>query len=159
MAEDRPSSPEARLVALGIVLPPAPRPIAQFLPSRLVGGLLYVSGLGPLSADGVLSTGRVGDQVSTAEARRAARLTGLNILAVIRAALGSLDEVACMVKLLGMVNAVPGFEEHPQVIDGCSELFHEVFGDAGRHARSAVGMGSLPMNICVEIEAIVAVRS
>lgn len=158
MAQDLPSTPEARLAALGIVLPPAPKPIAQFLPYRLIGDLLYVSGQGPLSADGVLSTGRVGDEVTTADAKRAARLTGLNILAVIRDALGSLDRVECIVKLLGMVNAVPGYGEHPQVIDGCSELFQDVFGEAGRHARSAVGMGSLPMNISVEIEAIAAVR-
>jgi enamine deaminase RidA (YjgF/YER057c/UK114 family) len=109
-------------------------------------------------SDGSVIEGRVGEAVSVEDARAAARLTGLNLLAAMREALGSLDRVEVVVKLLGMVNAVPGFRDHPRVIDGCSDLFVDVFGEAGLHARSAVGMGSLPMNIPVEIEAVVAVR-
>lgn len=150
---------EARFGALGLTLPPPPPPIARFLPYRRVGELLFLSGQGPLRADGTYCQGIVGDTVSVAEAHQHARLTGLNLLAVMRAALGSLDRVACVVKLLGMVNAAPGFRDHPAVIDGCSELFDAVFGEAGRHARSAVGMASLPNGISVEIEAIVAVRA
>lgn len=154
----RPDGAEARLAALGVVLPPAPRPIARFVPARRVGALLFLSGQGPVRSDGSVIEGRVGEAASIEDARAAARLTGLNLLAAMREALGSLDRVAMVVKLLAMVNAVPGFRDHPRVIDGCSDLFVDVFGEAGLHARSAVGMGSLPMNIPVEIEAIVAVR-
>jgi enamine deaminase RidA (YjgF/YER057c/UK114 family) len=150
--------PEARLARLGLVLPPPPPPIARFLTHRRAGDLLFLSGQGPLGEDGRYHEGQVGTEVSVAEAREHARLTGLALLAVMRAALGSLDRVAFVVKLLGMVNAAPGFRDHPGVINGCSELFEAVFGEDGRHARSAVGMGSLPNNITVEIEAIVAIR-
>jgi enamine deaminase RidA (YjgF/YER057c/UK114 family) len=132
--------------------------MANYLPFRHVGGLLYLSGQGPRDADGRLHTGRVGADVTVEEAYRHARLTGLNLLAVIRAALGSLDRVEAVVKVFGMVNAATGFGDHPRVTNGCSDLFVEVFGERGKHARSAVGMGSLPHNITVEIEAIVAVR-
>jgi enamine deaminase RidA (YjgF/YER057c/UK114 family) len=150
--------PEARLARLGIALPPPPAPIARFLTHRRVGDLLFLSGQGPLGPEG-FHEGQVGSDVTVAEAYAHARLTGLNLLAVMRAALGSLDNVAAIVKLLGMVNAAPGFRDHPAVINGCSDLFADVFGEAGMHARSAVGMGSLPNNITVEIEAIVAVRT
>jgi enamine deaminase RidA (YjgF/YER057c/UK114 family) len=150
---------EARLARLGLTLPPPPPPIARFLTHRRAGDLLFLSGQGPLRPDGVFCEGQVGTSVSVAEAYEHARLTGLNLLAVMRAALGSLDHVGFVVKLLGMVNAAPGFRDHPAVINGCSELFEAVFGEDGRHARSAVGMGSLPNNISVEIEAIVAVRA
>lgn len=155
-AED---GPEARLARLGIALPPPPAPIARFLTHRLAGDLLFLSGQGPLGFDGRFHEGQVGHDVTVAEAYAHARLTGLNLLAVMRAALGSLDNVAAIVKLLGMVNAAPGFRDHPAVINGCSDLFADVFGEAGMHARSAVGMASLPNNITVEIEAIVAVRT
>lgn len=153
-----PHGAEARLAALGIVLPPAPKPIARFVPARRAGALLFLSGQGPVRSDGAVIEGRVGEGVSVEDARAAARLTGLNLLAAAREALGTLDRVETVVKLLGMVNAVPGFRDHPRVIDGCSDLFVDVFGEAGLHARSAVGMGSLPRNIPVEIEAILAVR-
>jgi enamine deaminase RidA (YjgF/YER057c/UK114 family) len=149
---------EARLSRLGIALPPPPAPIARFLTHRRAGDLLFLSGQGPLAPDGRLHEGQVGSEVTVAEAYAHARLTGLNLLAVMRAALGSLDNVAAIVKLLGMVNAAPGFRDHPAVINGCSDLFADVFGEAGMHARSAVGMASLPNNITVEIEAIIAVR-
>ncbi len=158
MSIEADDGPEARLRALGLTLPPPPPPIARFVPYRRVGELLFLSGQGPLRPEGGYHEGKVGDTVSVAEAYQHARLTGLNLLSVMRAALGSLDRVAFIVKLLGMVNAAPGFRDHPAVIDGCSELFDAVFGESGRHARSAVGMASLPNGISVEIEAIVAVR-
>jgi enamine deaminase RidA (YjgF/YER057c/UK114 family) len=151
-------SAETRLKELGIVLPPPPKPVANYVPFRRAGPLLFLSGQGPREADGRLATGKVGTEVSVEEAYRRARLTGLGLLAATRMALGSLDKVEAVVKLLGMVNAEPLFGDHPKVINGCSDLFVEVFGDAGRHARSAVGMGSLPSNISVEIEAILLVR-
>lgn len=153
-----PETHEQRLAQLGLVLPPPPAPIGRFLTHRRAGDLLFLSGQGPLGEDGRFREGQVGTTVSVAEAREHARLTGLYLLAVMRAALGSLDRVAFVVKLLGMVNAAPGFRDHPAVINGCSELFEAVFGEDGRHARSAVGMGSLPNNITVEIEAIIAIR-
>jgi len=150
-------SAEARLKELGLVLPNVPKPVANYVPYRLVGGFLYCSGQGPKNIDGNTLTGKVPTEVSLEEAYQHARLTGLGLLAVARDALGSLDRVEAVVKLLGMVNAMPDFGDHPKVINGCSDLFVEVFGDRGRHARSAVGMGSLPNRMSVEIEAIFAV--
>ncbi|MEO9338358.1 RidA family protein [Mesorhizobium sp. SB112] len=152
-------TPAARLEALGIVLPPPPAPIANYVPYVIDGNMLYLSGQGPREADGTLRTGKVGSDVTIEQAYNDARLTGLNLLSVIQAALGDLGRVRQIIKLLGMVNAVSDFAQHPKVINGCSDLLIEVFGDDGRHARSAVGFGSLPDNITVEIEAIVAVRS
>ncbi len=152
-----PATPEARLAALGLTLPPPPAPVANFLTHVRHGGLLFLSGQGPLDRHGRLSTGKVGAEVSVETARADAELTGLNLLAVAKAALGDLGRVRGVVKLLGMVNATADFERHPEVIDGCSNLFVAVFGEAGRHARSAVGLGSLPNQITVEIEAIFAV--
>jgi enamine deaminase RidA (YjgF/YER057c/UK114 family) len=151
-------SAEARLKELGIVLPPVRKPIANFLPYRLAGNILYLSGQGPLDENGKQLTGKLGKDVSLEEGYRRARLVGLGLLAATRDALGSLDRVDYIVKLLGMVNAVPDFNDSPKVINGCSDLFVEVFGDAGRHARSAVGNVMLPNQISVEIEAIVAVK-
>jgi len=146
-----------RLQAYGLTLPPPPRPVANFKTHVREGGLIYLSGQGPVTADGRLYTGKVGIDVSTEEAYAHARLVGMNLLAVMHEVLGDLARVKRIVKLLGMVNAAPDFEEHPLVINGCSDLFIDVFGpEAGSHARSAVGMGSLPGNITVEIEAIVA---
>jgi enamine deaminase RidA (YjgF/YER057c/UK114 family) len=152
-------SAEARLKELGIVLPipNVPTPVANYVPFRLAGNLLFLSGQGPRENGATLS-GKVGKDVSVEEGYRRARLIGLGLLAATRQALGSLDRVDYVVKLLGMVNAVPDFTDQPKVINGCSDLFVEVFGDAGRHARSAVGMGSLPNQISVEIEAILAVK-
>ena len=146
-----------RLRELGIELPPTPAPVANYVPSVVTGNLLFLAGQGPRIAGNNFQRGVVGADVSEAEAYHHARLVGLQLLSAAKAALGSLDRVSRVVKLLGMVNAAPGFRRHPQVINGCSDLFVQVFGDAGRHARSAVGMGSLPENITVEIEAIMEV--
>jgi len=146
-----------RLKELGLELPTPATPIANYVPFVLVNGFLYLSGQGPRRADGSLCTGKVGADVSVEEAYQHAQLTGLNLLAVAHLALGDLARVRHVVKVLGMVNAIPTFGDHPKVINGCSDLFVNVLGDAGRHARSAVGMGSLPGNISVEIEAILQV--
>lgn len=147
--------PESRLVAAGIILPDhPPKPIGAFVNVRVHRDLAYVSGQGPVGPDGTLLRGKVGADITAGTARDHARLVGLNILAALRSHLGSLDRVASVVKLLGMVNAVPEFEHHPFVIDGASDLMAEVFGPSGQHARSAIGVASLPNNITVEIEAI-----
>ncbi|MDT3380276.1 RidA family protein [Labrys sp. KNU-23] len=151
------ASPYERLAALGIKLPVAPAPIANFVTHVQEGKLLFLSGQGPNHADGRSHTGKVGAGVSVEEAYQHARLTGINLIAVMQDALGDLSRVRRVVKLFGMVNAAPDFAQHPAVINGCSDLFIEVFGDGGIHARSAVGQGSLPGQITVEIEAIVAI--
>lgn len=150
------ASPYDRLAAMGIVLPSAPAPIANFVTHVAEGNLLFLSGQGPTEADGTLHTGKVGADVSVDDAYGHARLTGINLIAVMQAALGDLGRVRRVVKLLGMVNATPEFADHPAVINGCSDLMNAVFGERGIHARSAVGFGSLPNQITVEIEAIVA---
>src|SRR5690348_2031225 len=148
-------NPETRLAELKLELPPAPKPMGVYKPLVVSGNLAYASGHGPLKADKTLITGRVGKDVDLDAGRLAARQTGLAILATLRDGLGSLDRVKRVVKVLGMVNCTPDFRDHPQVINGCSELFRDVFGpDNGVGARSAVGMGSLPGNISVEIEAV-----
>lgn len=148
-------SPEQRIVELKLELPPAPKPVAVYRPLVVVGDMAYVSGHGPLKPDKSLITGRVGADLDLAAGKIAARQVGLAILATLRSELGNLDRVRRLVKVLGMVNSTPDFKDHPQVINGCSELFAEVFGkENGIGARSAVGMGSLPGNIAVEIEAI-----
>lgn len=152
-------SAEARLKELGIVLPSVASPVANYVPYRIVNNLLYLSGQGPRDENGKMLTGKVGAEVSVDEAYQRARRVGLGLLSAAREALGSLDRVDFVVKLLGMVNAVPDFKDQPKVINGCSDLFVDVFGDAGKHARSAVGMGSLPNQISVEIEAILAIKS
>jgi len=151
-------TPEEKLASLGLALPPAPVPVANYVPCRGAGNLLFLSGQGPRQADGTFRTGRVGRDVGLERAYDDARLTGLNLLAVAKAHLGELSRIEAVVKLLGMVNAEPDFADHPKVINGCSDLLVEVLGEAGRHARSAVGMGSLPNRITVEIEAILLVR-
>jgi enamine deaminase RidA (YjgF/YER057c/UK114 family) len=146
---------EARFAQLQLTLPSAPKPVAVYRPLVVVQGLAYVSGHGPLRTDGSLITGRVGTDLTLEEGHAAARQVGLAILATLRAQLGSLDRVKRVIKVLGMVNSAPEFYDHPKVINGCSELFAAVFGEAdGIGARSAVGMGPLPANIAVEIEAI-----
>lgn len=148
-------SAEARLRELKLELPPAPKAMGVYRPLVILGNLAYVSGHGPLQADGTLILGRVGADLDEQAGFQAARQTGLAILATLRAGLGSLDRVRRVIKTLGMVNCTPDFERHPLVINGCSELFAQVFGaENGVGARSAVGMGSLPGNIPVEIEAI-----
>jgi enamine deaminase RidA (YjgF/YER057c/UK114 family) len=151
--------PEARLRALGIDLPPSHPPAGSYVPVRRLGGIAYVSGQGPLiDGDDSPVTGKVGGALTLEQARHAAYLTGLNVLAALRAELGSLDHVAGIVKLLGLVNAAPGFTQMPTVIDGCSDLLQDVFGEGGRHARAAVGVAELPFDIAVEIELIAELR-
>ena len=151
-------SAEERLKQLGIVLPKVPTPVANYVSYRLAGNLLFLSGQGPRDENGNNLTGKVGAEISVEEAYKRARRIGLGLLAATRQALGSLDRVEAVLKVLGMVNAVPDFKDHPKVINGCSDLFVEVLGEAGKHARSAVGMGSLPNQISVEIEAVLAVK-
>jgi enamine deaminase RidA (YjgF/YER057c/UK114 family) len=148
-------SAEKKLKELGITLAPVTPPVANYVNAVRTGNLLFLAGKGP--AGGV--AGIVGKEISVEQAYGHARTTGLNLMAVMRDELGSLDRVKRIVKVLGMVNAVPGFTDQPKVINGCSDLFVEVFGERGKHARSAVGMGSLPNNIPVEIEVIVEVGS
>ena len=148
---------EARLKRLGIQLPSVPTPLANYVRSVRVGNLLFLSGHGPQKDGKQAFVGQVGRDLSVEEGAQAARLVGLNLLASTREALGSLDRVKRIVKVLGMVNAPEGFGDQPKVINGFSDLMVEVFGEAGRHARSAVGMASLPMGIAVEIEMIVEV--
>ena len=148
-------SHEARLAALELQLPPAPKPVGVYKPIVVVGNLAYLSGHGPLQPDGSLLVGCVGKDVDQRAGYLAARQTGLAILATLRGALGSLDRVRRVVKVLGLVNAVAGFDQQPAVINGCSELFADVFGsEDGVGARSAVGAASLPGGMTVEVEAI-----
>lgn len=149
---------EERLNTLKLELPTAPKPVATYLTAVRHGDLIYVSGHGPLRPDGTMITGKVGADLDLAGGQAAARQTGLAILATLRAHLGSLDKVVKLVKVLGMVNCTTDYTEQPMVINGFSDLMVEVFGEAGRGARSAVGMGSLPSNIPVEVEAIFQVR-
>ena len=151
-------SAEDRIRQLKLQLPPPPKPVATYRPAIQVGNMLYVSGHGPLQPDGKMITGRVGENLAIEQGKEAARVTGLAILATVRNTLGSADRVLRLVKVLGMVNSTPNFTDHPQVINGFSDLMVEVFGDEGKGARSAVGMGSLPGNIAVEIEAIFEVH-
>jgi enamine deaminase RidA (YjgF/YER057c/UK114 family) len=151
-----PTKPEARLKELGLTLPPPPKPMAKYKPAVLAGVLLYVSGHGPAKVgDKTPTAGRIGADLTTEQGKECARAVGLNILSTVRNTLGSLDKVKRLVKTLGMVNCTADYKDQPQVINGFSELMAEVFGDdAGVGARSAVGMGSLPANIPVEIECI-----
>jgi enamine deaminase RidA (YjgF/YER057c/UK114 family) len=150
-------SAEQRLKQLGIELGAVSSPVANYVNAVRTGNLLYLSGKGPRPVDGKRPKGKLGREFTVEQGYAQARSVGLDLLAVMRSELGSLDRVKRVVKLLGMVNAVPEFEDHPKVINGCSDLLVEVLGEAGRHARSAVGMGSLPMGIPVEIEVIVEV--
>ena len=153
-------SPEKKLKELGIDLGMVSAPIANYVNAVRTGNLLYLAGKGPRPGpDGKRPCGKVGREYTVEQAYQHARSVGLDLLAVMRQELGSLDKVKRVVKVLGMVNAVPEFEDQPKVINGCSDLFVEVLGERGKHARSAVGMGSLPMGIPVEIEVIVEVSS
>lgn len=153
------STAEQRFAELQLVLPPAPVPLGVYKPCLIDGKYLYVSGHGPVNADKSLIKGRVGDTIDIEEGKLAARQVGLAILATIKSHLGSLDKVKRVIKVLGMVACKSDFEKHPYVINGCSELFAKVWGeDNGIGVRSAVGMGSLPGNIPVEIEALFEVH-
>ena len=146
-------TPEENFKALNLELPPAPKPMGVYKPFLIVGNFAYVSGHGTIKSDGTMIIGKVGKDMNADEAKLAAQQVGLAILATLRQNLGSLDRIKRVIKTLGMVNATPDFERHPFVINGCSELFAKVWGtDNGVGVRSAVGMGSLPDNIPVEIE-------
>ena len=151
-----PSKPEVRIQELHLTLPPPPQPVAKYKTAVLVGNMLFVSGHGPFKSDGKsLMAGRVGADLTPQQGKDAARQVGLAILSTVRQTLGSLDRVKRLIKTFGMVNCTADFKEQPQVINGFSELMAEVFGeDAGVGARSAVGMGSLPGNIAVEVECL-----
>jgi enamine deaminase RidA (YjgF/YER057c/UK114 family) len=147
-------SADARIIELQLELPPAPKPGGVYAPVVIVDRIAFVSGHGPLRPDGTLITGKVGESISEADAHLAARQVGLTMLATLKRELGSLDRIERVVKVLGMVNATPHFTNHPQVINGFSSLMVEIWGETnGRGARSAVGLGSLPSNIAVEVEA------
>ncbi|MBV8388902.1 MAG: RidA family protein [Mucilaginibacter sp.] len=149
------NTPEQNFAALGLNLPPAPQPLGVYKPYLIDGKYLYVSGHGTVKDDKTLIIGRIGETMTAEDGKLAARQVGLAILSTIKTNLGSLDKVKRVIKVLGMVNCTPDFERHPFIINGCSELFAKVWGeDNGIGVRSAVGMGSLPDNIPVEIEAL-----
>ena len=150
-------TPEAKLASMGLTLPEIPRPMANYVPYKINGNTLYLSGQGPRRNDGSMATGKVGRDVTVEQAYEHAKLVGLGLLAAAKAAAGDLSKIEVL-KVLGMVNAVPEFTDQPKVINGCSDLFVAVLGERGRHARSAVGMGSLPMQITVEIEAVMRIH-
>lgn len=149
---------DERLKDLGIELPPASSPVANYVNAVQTGNLIFLAGKGPLKPDGTYITGKVDADLTLEQGYQAARLTGINQLAALKAELGSLDRVKRIVKVLGMVNSSPDFVDHPKVINGFSDLMVEVFGDKGKHARSAVGMASLPNGIAVEVEMIVEIE-
>jgi enamine deaminase RidA (YjgF/YER057c/UK114 family) len=154
-ADNRAMDADARFAELNLELPPAPKPVGVYKPMVIVGNLAYLSGHGPMRPDTSLITGKVGADLSLEEGKLAARQVGLSLIATLKAQLGSLNRVKRVIKVLGMVNGTPDFQEHPKVINGCSELFAAIWGqENGVGARSAVGMGSLPTNIAVEIEVI-----
>ena len=152
-------SAEANLKRLGIALDPVTPPVANYVNAVRTGNLLFLSGKGPAAVEGLRPQGKLGREFGVEQGYKFARSVGLALLAVMKSELGSLDRVKRVVKVLGMVNAEPDFGDQPKVINGCSDLFVEVFAERGRHARSAVGMGSLPMGIPVEIEAVVEVEA
>jgi len=149
---------EARLAALGVVLPSPAAPVANYVPAVESRGMLYISGQLPMGPDGLAFAGKVGREVSAEDARAAARLCAINVLAQARAALGDLERIARIAKLTGFVNAAHDFRDHGKIMNGASDFLVEVLGDRGRHARSSVGMGSLPLDAAVEVEAIIEIR-
>ena len=152
------NDPEKKLKEMGIVLKKPPTPVANYVPAVQVGKLVFLSGQGPLKDDGTMTTGKVGAEVSLEQGQQAARLAGIRLLEALKGQIGDLNKVKRIVKVLGMVNAVPTFDQQPKVINGFSDFMVEVFGQKGKHARSAVGVGSLPSNIPVEIEMIVELK-
>ena len=157
-AQQANTDPEARIKELGIQLIKPTPPIANYVKAVRVGNLVYLSGHGPDKPEGGVVTGKVGSDLTLEQGRDAARLAGISLLSTLKAEIGDLNKVKRIVKVLGMVNAVPTFDKHPAVINGFSDLMVEVFGENGKHARSAVGMSSLPNNIAVEIEMIVELK-
>ena len=159
LAQNKKSDPESRLKELGITLIKPSAPVANYVKAVRVGNIIYLSGHGPDKPEGGLVMGKVGSDLTVEQAKDAARLTGISLLSTLKAEIGNLNKVKRIVKVLGMVNAIPTFENQPQVINGCSDLMVAVFGDKGRHARTSVGVASLPSNIPVEIEMIVELKS
>lgn len=151
------TTPEERLAKMGITLPEVPVPVANYIPFRFAGSLLFLSGQVPRGQDGQPMVGRLGVDTTVEQGYQHARACALQLIAVAKSAAGELSRLS-VIKLLGMVNAAPDFADHPKVVNGASDLFVEVFGEEGRHARSAVGMGSLPSRVTVEVEAIFHVR-
>ena len=151
------STPEARLDALGIALPAPMKPVATYVPYVITGNLLYVSGQVSATAEGRIM-GRLGENMELSAGQQAARICGINLIAQCKAALGELSRVTRVVKLGGFVNAAPGFTDIPQVINGCSDLMVEVFGEAGKHARSAVACPTLPLGVAVEVDGVFEIR-
>lgn len=151
------NDPEAKLEELGLTLPALPKPGGTYVPFKRDGSIAYLSGQGPADLDGRYPAGKVGADVDLETANGHARITGLGLLAAAKLAAGSLEKVEIL-KVFGMVNAAPDFKDHPKVINGCSDLFVEVLGERGRHARSAIGMGSLPNGMTVEIEAVIKIH-
>lgn len=148
---------EARLAALGVSLPTPAAPQANYVPVVRTGNLLFVSGQIPIGPNGIEFVGKVGAEYDVEQGRACARLCGINIIAQAKAAIGDLEKVVRIVKLVGMVNSTPDFTDQPKVINGCSDFLVDVFGDKGRHARSAVSVASLPFGVAVEIEAVIEV--
>ena len=157
-AQEVQKNAETRLKELGIKLGAPTPPSANFVGAVRVGNIVYLSGQGPVKPDGTYMIGKVGSVFNLEQAQEAARLTGISLLQALKAEVGNLNNVKRIVKVLGMVNAVPSFDQHSQVINGFSDLMVEVFGENGKHARSAIGLGSLPRNIPVEIEMIVEMK-
>ena len=149
---------EKKLIELNITLPNTPKPIANYVPSKKSGNLIFLSGQGPRTPDGDFLSGKVGVDITVDEAYDAARMVGIQLLSALKSEITDLNNVKQIIKLLGMVNAIDSFKDHPNVINGCSDLLVEVFGEKGKHARSAVGVASLPNQIPVEIEMIVEVE-
>ena len=143
---------QARLKELGLTLPAVPPAVANYLPYRVAGNLLFLAGQGPRGADGKFMTGKVGGEVSVEDGQRAARACAINLLAQIKAGLGDLDKVIRVVRLGGFINSAPGFADGPQVMNGASDLMVAVFGDRGRHARTTVGVSALPLDAAIEVE-------
>ncbi len=150
---------ETKLKEMGVELPPAVTPVANYVPAVRTGNLVFLSGHGPLKEDGSLITGKVGSDLTTEQGYEAARRIDIGLLGSLKAEIGDLDKVKRVVKLLGLVNCPSDFKDQPKVINGASDFFVEVFGDKGKHARSAVGTNALPMNIAVEIEMIVEIEA
>ena len=148
------SQVEEKLRQMGYALPAPPAPMANYIPGYRAGNLVFLSGVGPRASDGSMITGKLGQDLTVEQGYAAARLCALNLLANLKTIIGDLDKVKHMVKVLGMVNGAPDFARQPEVINGCSDLLVEAFGERGRHARAAVGMGSLPRGIAVEIEMV-----
>jgi enamine deaminase RidA (YjgF/YER057c/UK114 family) len=149
---------EQRLKELGVTLHTPDRPLANYVHAVRTGNLVFLAGHGPRKPEGGMVVGKIGRELDLEQGKEAARLVAINLLSSLKAEIGDLNKVKRIVKVLGMVNADPSFTNHPEVINGCSDLLVSVFGDRGRHARSAVGMGSLPRNIPVEIEMIVEIE-